>query len=254
MRLYLSVTIVFLFSLCAAVTAGQKNSLYHRGEQKVQIASVHGGTVASNYDGNVATPVKGKISGYTIGGSNFTPARKANWFGVEEPSPRDFNVHDIITIVILEVSKHATKAETDAERESSIDTALDEFIHFNSGNLGAASMASGRPTIKASSSREFEGESEIKRTDSFSAQIAAKIIDVLPNGNLRLEATKMIGVDDETTTITLTGVCRSKDVINNTITSSRIAELNTKKTHTGIARDATKRSLLAKLLDFLNPF
>ncbi len=254
MRLYLSVTTVFLFALCAVVIAGQKNSLYQRGELKVQMASVQSGKVVSSSDGGVSTSVKGKMSGYTIGGSNFTPARKANWFGVEEPSLRDFCVHDIISIVILEVSKHDTKAETDAERKSSIDTALDEFIHFNNGNLGAAAMTSGSPKLKASSSREFEGESEIKRTDTLSAQIAAKIIDVLPNGNLRLEATKMVGVDDETTTITLTGVCRSKDVINNTIVSSKIAELMTKKVHTGIARDATKRSLLAKLFDFLNPF
>jgi flagellar basal body L-ring protein FlgH len=61
--------------------------------------------------------------------------------------------------------------------------------------------------------------------------------------------------DEEETTITLTGVCRSKDVgADNTILSTQLARLDVQKHHRGTARDATKPGLLGGLLDWLTLF
>jgi len=261
-----------------SATAGQSNSLYLRAEEELSARKVRGGAV--NVVGNVTTgkfgsPGAGRNHNVNLGrrsvasggafglegrsGSNIArnigSVSEASWFAVEEPTPKDFREHDLITIIVHEVSKHSVKADAKSEREHTIDFKLKDWLRLSGGNLRPDRQLRGDPSIAGDFDREFEGKSDIKREDSLSARIQAEIIDVLPNGTLVLEATHTMVVDEETTLITLTGTCRSKDInIDNTIISSKIARLEIKKTHTGMARDTTKRSLLARALDYLNPF
>ena len=179
----------------------------------------------------------------------------ASWTTIEEPSPKHFRVHDLVTIIINEISKHSTKADSSTERESSIDFALEEWFRLTGQNLRPSSLKHGTPTLKGTIKRDFEGKGDVQREDTLSARLQAVIIDVMPNGNLTLEATHSVTTDAETTKITLTGICRTKDIgHDNTIRSSQLADLKIAKNHTGMARDATKRGLFTAILDFLNPF
>ena len=238
------------------VGAGQNNSLYLRADQEKQARTLRGqgGGDSKVHSVNVgADQIGGRLGKIRL--RNVTPVLKASWCAVDAPEPKDFQVHDLLTIVVNEVSKHSVKAEADAEREQSFDFTIQDWIRLNGGNLRPDRQSRGDPKIKAAFDRDFEGDSDIKREDTLSARIQAEIIDVLPNGNLALEATHTVIVDEESTTITLTGTCRSNDIgFDNTIFSSKISGLEIRKTHTGMARDATKRSLVMRLLDFLNPF
>ncbi len=258
-----------------SATAGQSNSLYLRAEEELSARKVRGGvvnnvgsvTVGKSSTGQKLSANLGRRSvasggAFGLEGRNrsniarsITSVSEASWFAVEEPTPKDFREHDLITIIVHEVSKHSVKADAKSEREHTIDFKLKDWLRLSGGNLRPDRQLRGDPSIAGDFNREFEGKSDIKREDSLSARIQAEIIDVLPNGTLVLEATHSMTVDEETTLITLTGTCRSKDIhIDNTIISSKIARLEIKKTHTGMARDTTKRSLLARALDYLNPF
>ncbi|MBN1763972.1 MAG: flagellar basal body L-ring protein FlgH [Sedimentisphaerales bacterium] len=246
----------------AALCQGQNNSLFLRAEQKYRAGSIRGknmdmstGSPAGSGPVQVSATDSRESANKIVLDKNITPIMEAHWFAVEEPAPKDFRVHDLVTIIVNEVSKHTVKAESEAQREHSIDFALEEWIRLTDGNLRPDKQSRGDPKIKGSVEREFQGESDIQREDTLMARIQAKVIDVMPNGNLILEATHTVVVDDEVTRITLTGTCRSKDVgIDNSIISSKIADLEIQKKHTGMARDATKRSVLMEILDFLNPF
>jgi len=255
---------------------GQNNSLFLRAEEEIRSRSLRGkSTVVRGVSGSGTGSVgfadqrslPGRMKSLSYGGyggrgslgtrvmRNITPVIEANWFAVEEPTPKDFRVHDLVTIIVNEVSKHTVKADAEAEREHSIDFSLQDWIRLTGGNLRPDRQSRGDPKIKGSFNREFEGESDIKREDTLSARIQAEIIDVMPNGNLILEATHTMVVDGESTVITLTGTCRSKDVgVDNSLISSKISRLEIRKTHAGMAHDTTKRSLVAAILDFLNPF
>ena len=50
----------------------------------------------------------------------------------------------------------------------------------------------GKPAVKADGEREFEGEGTASRTDTLTARITGRIIDIRPNGNLVIEAVKEI--------------------------------------------------------------
>lgn len=256
MRFSRFVTLIMIIAVMyGTVLAGQNNSLYQRYEEEQRIRDLNKvtqGSLSSNATLQKHANNTSSMSSLTQG---TTPILKASWITVEEPIPKDFRVHDLVTIIIHEVSKHSTKADTETEREFSINAKIDDWIRLTGGNLRPDKQLRGDPKIKASVSRDFEGTAEVSREDSLTARIQAEIIDVLPNGNLLLEATHTIITDEDTTKISLTGMCRSKDMgIDNTIISSRIANLKVKKEHTGVAHDATKRGFMAKLLDFLNPF
>ena len=179
---------------------------------------------------------------------------KVSWTTVEEPKPRDFQVHDLITVIVNEVSKHSTKADSKTEREYELDLKLEDWISLSGGNLRPDQQSQGNPKIKFSGNRDFEGKGNIKREDTLTARIQAEIIDVLPNGNLVLEASHSVVTDGETTTIKMTGTCRSKDVgIGNSIMSSQCSHFKIWKKHTGMARDNVKRGWLAAFLDLINP-
>ena len=182
--------------------------------------------------------------------------RAASWTMTAEPDPKAYRVHDLITIVIHEVSKNATSADASTERESTLDLKIEEWLQLTRGGLFTGDTAThGQPELKFSAERDFDGKGDVSRSDSLTARIKAQVIDVMPNGNLLLEAIKEVTTDDEVTRITLTGVCRSQDVgIDNSVLSSDLHDLNVVKKHKGMARAATRQSLLEALLNWLNPF
>jgi len=190
-----------------------------------------------------------------VGRTVYTSAQSASWITVDKPRPKDVRVHDLVTIIVNEVSKNTTKADTKADREYGLDAALKDWIQLTGGNLRPDKQGAGDPKVSLSYKKQFEGKGDIKREDTVTARIQAEVIDVLPNGNLVLESTHQVITDEEETLITLSGICRSKDVgVDNTVLSTQLARLDLQKHHKGIGRDTGKRGLLSGLVDWLAPF
>ncbi|MCF7957283.1 MAG: flagellar basal body L-ring protein FlgH [Phycisphaerae bacterium] len=249
---YQEIAIIILITLMAGVAcAEQTNSLYLRQEEEIQKNALRGKMEGVSSQGS------GTRKDNTKGPNTFQAKsiRKASWTSVEESQPKGFHVHDLITIQILESSKSSTQAKTKTERETEVDFAIKDWIRLTDMNLRPDKQTRGDPRIAGSFTRDFDSKGDISRADTLSAKIQEEVIDVLPNGTLSLEATHTVLTDDETTVITLTGKCRSKDIgIDNSIISSKIARCVVKKEHFGTARNATKQGWAMKLLDILNPF
>src|SRR5690606_17676746 len=82
--------------------------------------------------------------------------------------------------------------------------------------------------------KKFKGDGKFDRSDEVTARITAEVIEVLPNGNLVLEARSMVTTNLEATIIRLTGICRPDDIsAANTILSSQVHDLRLEKIHTG---------------------
>jgi len=228
------------------------NSIYNRAVKKISNQRLR--SFASDGSGN--TNVVGNSSVNVDKVEQPRISRKSDsWIAVDKPRPKDIRVHDLVTIIVNEVSKHASKEDTKSEREYSVDAALKDWLRYSSGSLRPDKQPSGDPKIGFSYEREFEGKGDNNRSDTLSARIQAEVIDVMPNGNLILEATHKVVTNEEETVITLTGTCRSKDVgVDNTIISTQLAQLDVRKHHKGIVRDANKRGLLSGLIDWLAIF
>jgi flagellar L-ring protein precursor FlgH len=175
---------------------------------------------------------------------------------VHAPQPRKFKVHDLITIVIREDKRSVSDAKLKSEKKWTVDSELAKWFRLNAeGHLTGQIFAEGpTPGVDFQFDSKYDTKGKVDRVDSFTARITAEIVDVKPNGNLVLEATKEIRIDDEKQLVKLTGTCRSEDVsAQNSILSTQLADARIHVHHSGAARDAARRGWIMRLFDFLRP-
>ena len=140
---------------------------------------------------------------------------------------RAFQPMDIITIIINENSEGKKKADTDTKTDTSVLAGIARFFgietsKWESNNLGLD------PTklIDASTQTSFKGEGETNRSGKMTGQISARIVEVLPNGLLKVEGRKSLTLNEEEEVIVIKGLVRPNDVSAlNQVQSNRIANL-----------------------------
>ena len=235
-----AVIIVGCILVLAHAAWGQSSSLYH--------GSVRGRYRSSGHD--YATDQVRNASAR----SENPLLDETSFIAVPPPEPRTFALHDLVTIILIENKRFQTDAHTKTERKFDFDAALQAWIKFTQCKLGAQDFIRGEPEIDFTSDSEIDNKGKLKRQDKLSYRIACEVIDVKPNGNLVLEARRRLYHDEEEIVATLTGVCRSGDVSpDNTVLSSKVADLDFNASHTGAMRDGTRRGWLTRMLDLLRP-
>jgi flagellar L-ring protein precursor FlgH len=180
-----------------------------------------------------------------------------SFFAVPEQQPKTLKKHDLVTIIVREESESKSEGTSDLKKSADLEAKLEEWIKLSVKNLEIQGGAQGPipPSIKASGKRDFKGEATVDRTDSLTLRVTAEVVDVKPNNTLVLQARQTIKTDDEVQTLILSGICRVEDITSdNSILSTQMFDKEVTKTHTGAVRDTTKRGLVPKLLDALNPF
>jgi len=176
---------------------------------------------------------------------------------------RVFKKNDIITIIVTEVSKASGSGELKRERDVEHDLVINKWmrlVHQGGGSytLRPALQEAGsdvKPGIDLKSGMKDDLSGDIKRADKMEARIAAIVRDVKPNGNLVVEATRLVELNREKVNITLTGIVRAEDVrADNTVPSYNIAMANIRYKTTGPASAGARRGWLSAIIDFLRPF
>ena len=183
--------------------------------------------------------------------------RKLNeysWIHVEQPEPRLVKVHDIVTIVVDEKSEVTLNSRYNRQRNGILKAEIKEFLRIDSaGNLAPAALDG--PKIDTQLQSRLQSMGQVTDQEGIRYRIAATVVDVLPNGNLVLEARKAIRTNDDVWEYQLTGMIRSQDINNdNTALSENVANLSIEKTQRGKVFDATQRTWGLRLYDWLFPF
>jgi flagellar L-ring protein precursor FlgH len=173
-------------------------------------------------------------------------------------------LNDLITINIVESLSGSGKADTATSRESTIDYELTNLLGMNSdfnlhNVLGLKDLYKGsnvfEPIVKSTSKSEFKGEGDTNREGSLVATITAKVVEVMPNGNLVLEARKELTINNEKQILVLTGIARPEDISSdNTILSSKIADAQVYYVGDGVIQDKQGVGWFIRFLDKLWPF
>ncbi|MDR2401448.1 MAG: flagellar basal body L-ring protein FlgH [Deferribacteraceae bacterium] len=167
-------------------------------------------------------------------------------------------IGDVVIVKIVETASAKNSNNTSTDRESSYDASVTAMLGLPL-NLGMKDfLNSGRefnPTIGANTTNSFSGKGSKQRSDSISATIAARIVEVLPSGNLVIEGQREIVVDQEKQTIKIRGIIRQKDIdATNTVLSSAIADAQISYYGDGVITDANRKGWLATFIDWIWPF
>ena len=105
------------------------------------------------------------------------------------------------------------------------------------------------------SNREISGDGKIDRKEKIDMTKAAVVTQVLPNGNLVIEGTQEIRVSYEVRQLMVRGIIRRADITSdNTIESSKIAELRVSYGGEGVITDVQQPRYGRQLLDIVAPF
>ena len=160
------------------------------------------------------------------------------------------HVGDLLTIIIIEESSASQDTSIERKKESSTDASVTTLFWESSKNV---THKGERPKFAWESSRESSGEGSSDSSSTLETKVTARVIDVQPNGNMLIEATRQIEMGGSSLKIVLTGLVRPDDVAaDNTVESTYIADA--KITYEGPMMEVMKRGLLDRLMDFLNIF
>jgi len=159
-------------------------------------------------------------------------------------------VDDIVTIVVSESLAAVASGATNTSRKSSAVSNITSAY----GILNSAARVAN--PLNVSGDQELAGTGSTSRNLTLQTTISARVVKVLDNGNLEIEATRDIGVNSEKQTIIIHGMVRPADLTtNNMVTSTQVADLQIKVNGKGVVGDAIRRPhFLYRLLLNLLPF
>lgn len=202
----------------------------------------------------VRPPVQAPMEEVRTAGSLWAGETSRNSLFVDT---RARGVGDIVTIRVSENSKGSKSAATDTSRKSSTAAGITDFFGA-SQDLGLDKLYGGvgfRPSVAADSSSSFKGDGNTSRSSLLEADITARVIEVLPNGNLSIEGRREIVVNNEEQIMVLGGVIRPEDISSsNTVLSTYIADARIEYTGEGILADKQSPGWFTRILDKVWPF
>ncbi len=137
-----------------------------------------------------------------------------------------YRIGDILTINLSERTRSSKDQSTEISKSSS-------------NNLDAPTLLGTVPTlngneisIDTAQDRNFSGEGSSDQSNALSGVITVSVVDVMPNGVMKVRGEKWLTLNQGDEYIRLTGLVRIEDVsADNSVNSSRVA--NARITYTG---------------------
>jgi len=101
-----------------------------------------------------------------------------------------------------------------------------------------------------SSNKNFSGEGESAQSNNLTGSITAMVVEVLPNGNLRIEGEKTIAINQGDEHVRVTGIVRPVDVrTDNTVSSTLVADAVISYGGNGVIADASEMGWLSRFFN-----
>jgi flagellar L-ring protein precursor FlgH len=163
-------------------------------------------------------------------------------------------VGDIVTILVQHSAIATKDNSTSTAKKTAIDASISSFLYSPTAS-GALTKNGKLPAISATSANSFDGSGKINNNETLTDKIAVRVIDVLPNGNLVLEGTRMVSFSGESQQAVLRGVVRKDDVTSgNTVYSYNLADASIKFIGKGTVSDNQRKGWATKVWDKITPF
>jgi flagellar L-ring protein precursor FlgH len=157
---------------------------------------------------------------------------------------RAMRVDDILTVVIIESAKAGSQSGTNTNKQN------DMSLQASNGS----GLLKFIPAFGASGSSKvsYDGKGGTSREGSLDAKISARVIQVLDNGNLVIDGSKVVEINEEKEIIKISGIVRPQDIeSNNIIYSYNVANAQITYSGKGAASTGHRPGLLARILNWI---
>ena len=168
------------------------------------------------------------------------------------------NVGDTVTIIVDLTNTITKDQNTKTAKTASVNDTINSLVYPPDGSNHGFSfytLHGAVPTMQWSANQAFAGGGSLANDEADSTTIQARVVEVEANGNLRVQATRLSKAGDEDTRMILTGIVRPDDLnTDNSISSSRVADLQIVQKGKGALSESQRKGWLTRLYEFLNPF
>ncbi len=195
-----------------------------------------------------APPVEAPPVQKPANGSLFTPDAAGGSLLADFKAGR---IGDLVFVDVVETSSATVSSGADRKRDSGTLGGLSTLI----GALPVGGAATAGSVAEGLGKRKFEGSGQTERKSNVKARITARVVEVLPNGDLRIQALKLVRVNKETEQMAVTGIVRKTDLAaDNSIPTVAIGDLRVDFNGKGVASADNAPGWLFRLFDKISPF
>jgi flagellar L-ring protein FlgH len=217
--------------------------------RRMGILAVHLGAVS------VLGPSAGAEDSLWSRGASSTGPRSL--YEAERVPEKKFKPNDLVLILVDENGTAENNSNINLRRKFDVQADLREWTEFDFRDMTLGRSNSDRlPAVDLQSEKRLEGRGSTDRREKIAFKIAARVVEVLGNGNLILEAKKTRMINDEESILTLFGEVASEDVspATRTVRSERIADMKLVYSGSGPVSRNLGRTLFSWLLEWIWPF
>ncbi len=164
-------------------------------------------------------------------------------------------IGDILTVAIFEQASASREASTQTGRSSSNKAGISKFLGLETDLTSLHSALDPTQLIATNYDNDFKGSGSTSRKENLVATLSTRVVEVFPNGNLRIEGGKTVTVNHEEQIIVLTGIVRPNDISpQNIIDSKYVLDAKIAYTGKGVISDKQKPGWMTRILDNVWPF
>src|SRR5687768_4831304 len=128
---------------------------------------------------SASTPVFGQQSSlYQRNEQGAIPLATSSLTYREVLPPRKIQLHDPITIVVIERSQSSNSGEFDGKKNATLDAQLKSWIELDGLNLKPAPQADGDPRVNGTYNNQFKAEGELETRQALQFNITATVVDI----------------------------------------------------------------------------
>lgn len=157
-------------------------------------------------------------------------------------------VGDIVTVTLTERTNAKKNADLGTSKDTSITVSAPNVLGVNPATVLGQNLETQIETAHA-----FDGAGDAQQSNQLTGNISVTVVEVLPNGNLRVRGEKRVTLNDGNEYIRLSGIVRPIDIdVANTVASSKVADATIMYTGDGAVADSNKMGWIARF--FNSPF
>lgn len=162
-------------------------------------------------------------------------------------------VGDILTIKIVENYQSSSNAKQGSSKQSSARAGINNLLGYErqlEKTLPLPSAFDPAKLIDGGMSSSTSGQGQTQRESRILATISARVVEVLPNGNLVVQGVRTIKRNRDLEYITITGVVRPQDIdADNSVLSTKMSDLYIEYSGKGPSSEAVSGpGILTRLL------
>lgn len=159
-------------------------------------------------------------------------------------------VGDLITILVSDRMNASSQGTSASSRKSSANSSITNLLGQPSPVGALANLAN------LGSTTTLDGSGSTNRSNVLTTTLTGRVVEVLPSGDLVVEATKQVTVNSEKHQVAIRGIVRWNDIANtNQVRSDRIGMMAIELNGKGLVSDAIRRpNILYRILLGILPF